>query len=329
MKIEAIAPGPGTPSQESPQQSSRERAIAQLMGSAPSVNQNSVSPEEMGAVKDTSSERSDSSVSPQGDSEVSEAPKAEKEPALSAQYANLARKEKALRQAAQKLKAEQAAFEASRQPQKPAEPAFDPSKYIQKDRFSKDPLAALAEAGLSYDQITEMVLNQPKSDPALQSALDQIRAEMQALKDAQEEGKKTYAEQQQAQYKQAVNQIRNEAKQLIASDPYFETIAKTNSLGDVVELIERTFKEEGTLMSVEDAAREVEDFLVEQLTGYTSRIDKLKKKFQTQVAPAESAQKQPDPKQPQMKTLTNAVGTTRQLSAKERAILAFKGESKS
>jgi len=115
----------------------------------------------------------------------------------------------------------------------------------------------------------------------------------------------------------------------MAVDEQYELIAATGSIDDVVELIERTFTEEGRLVPVEEAAQAIEDYLAEE----AYKLSKLKK-IQQKLAPSAQAkpeQKQTEqPKQPQtqMKTLTNAVGTQRQLSARERAIAAFEGKNK-
>ncbi|MDE2106538.1 MAG: hypothetical protein KGL39_55500, partial [Patescibacteria group bacterium] len=107
------------------------------------------------------------------------------------------------------------------------------------------------------------------------------------------------------------------------------TIRATNSVKDVVDLIEQTFKEEGRVMDVEEAANEVENYLLEEIEKLT-RIEKLKKRMEAKPAATPKSDEQtPQKKQPQtMKTLTNAASSSRQLSAKERAILAFKGELK-
>jgi hypothetical protein len=93
-----------------------------------------------------------------------------------------------------------------------------------------------------------------------------------------------------------------------------------------VELIERTFKQYGVLLSVEDAAKQVEDYLVEE----AFKLTKLKK-IQQRLAPAQKpveAKLEPQ-KQPQtLKTLTNAVSSSGRVSVRERAIAAFKGQLK-
>jgi hypothetical protein len=306
-------------------QDARSRAISQLMSSPSSNNgEGSHAPAEAlisQAAANTSPEegKDHTSVAP-------EAPTPEaKEKALSPQYAALARKEKAIRSQVQELRAREAKFQA-REQAIAAKEAENAKTLELVARMEKDPLGVLAERGIGYDKLTQLALNPPSEQDHTISAL---KAEIEALRSEFGNSKTAYEEQQTSQYKQAVNQIRMDTKQLVATNPDFETIQGTNSVDDVVELIESTFKKDGILLSVEEAAREVEDYLVEEAMKLT-KIKKLQKRFNpAPPAPAktlDAAKAQQDSKQPQMKTLTNSVGTQRPLTAKERAILAFKGE---
>lgn len=155
---------------------------------------------------------------------------------------------------------------------------------------------------------------------------------MQALKDSQERAQKAYEEQQKQSYQQALTQIRQEATQLVSQDPNYEAIKTSNAVNDVVDLIEQTFKQDGILLTVEEAANEVEEYLVEELM----KLAKMQK-IQSRLMPQPKAEAPKPPvkaetptatqsQQPQMKTLTNSISSSRKLTAKERAMLAFKGE---
>lgn len=340
MKIENIANPTANSTtqigqQEKGQQSTRERAIAALMGSAKPQAQETavadpsrVSPEEMTAIKAPSRLQESAQNHLDEDNSSSEpeaAPKAAEEP-LSSQYAVLARKEKAIRQREQQLRARESAIKAQEDASRaPKAPTFDESKYVPKDRLSQDPFSVLTEMGLTYDQLTEMALNAPKPEQiAINNEIRALRDELKALRGENETTKKSFETQQTQAYDQAIAQIKSEARSLITHNPQFETIKETNSLSDVVDLIEETFKEDGILLTVEEAATQVEDYLVEE----AMKIAKIKK-IQQRLAPKPSAQapKATDQsKQQQIKTLTNSVGTSRQLSARERALLAFEGK---
>lgn len=263
---------------------------------------------------------SDAAASPAEPEKVAAAP----EKPLSSEYAILARKEKALRARDQQLRSREVAIKAAEDARNaPAKPVFDESKYISREKLQSDLFGTLGEMGLTYDQITEQAANAPSPEQvALNQELKALKDELKAIRGEQESSKKSWEEQQTQSYKQAVNDIKREASLLISHDPNFETIKETGSLDDVVELIERTFKEDGTLLTVEEAANEVENYLVEEALKI-SRIKKIQQRLNASAAPAAVPAKPTEaPKQQQMKTLTNSVSSTRQLSARERAILA-------
>lgn len=101
----------------------------------------------------------------------------------------------------------------------------------------------------------------------------------------------------------------------------------TNSENDVAELIESTFKETGEIISMDEAAREVEAYLEEE-TSKLFQSSKLQKKLGSVGAQGQPSTKSPSQQsqQPQLKTLTNSVSTTRKLTALERAKMVAKGE---
>lgn len=83
-------------------------------------------------------------------------------------------------------------------------------------------------------------------------------------------------------------------------------------------------------MSVEEAAQEVEDYLADE-AWKLAQTKKIKSRYSNSSATNENTGKQsPSPNQQQqpMKTLTNNVSSTRKLSARERALLAFEGKLK-
>lgn len=308
----------------------------------PVQNANNISAEELGALQPQPAEI----IAKNADSEavVEDTPaqveetekpqeKKQEDPALSRQFAQLARQERALRQKTQQqqiefqkqqdaFKVERAAFEAKMKDYE--------TGYISKSQFKADPLSVLANEGVSYDELTQQILNQQPTDPRVQATINRLESKIKQLEEGAENAQKSYTEQQQQAYQSAVKQIEVDARNLIRHDPNFETIKATGSVKDVVELITETYNKDGVLLSVEEAAQEVENYLVDEAMKVT-RIGKIKKRLEESNASANKApqktQAQPQQKQT-MKTLTNATSSQRQLSAKERAILAFKGELK-
>lgn len=329
FKVESTSPAPADP-QAQRAASAKDRAVAAFNKAAsdrspnPVSNPTAIAPEEVSALG-----QSGHSEAPVAEPlEETPAPAVEQAP-LSSQYAQLARKEKAIRAKAQEIRAKEDALRAREDAVKARELPASPPQALAiplKDRWSsgdvRERLAVLNELGASYDDVTQAMLNQPSQETTqLLSVIDELKNEIRGIKGDQESSKKSHAEQQQRQYQQAVNQIRTEVKQMVATSQDFETIQATESIGDVVDLIERTFKEDGVLLTPDEACRQVEDYLVEEAT----KIARLKK-IQSRIA-ASPAKPPESPKQPQQtKTLTNAITAAKPLSAKDRAILAFQGK---
>lgn len=334
------APTPAASPTEAAPQSAKARAMAAFMKGAtvqesPVQNPTAVAPEEMTAI--TGQPGIEEEPKDEDEQEVkAEAPaKVPEEQQLSAQYAQLARKEKAIRAQAMQVKQQSEAM-AAREAAIAAKEAElqGNSDYIPKSRLTADTMRVLQEAGIDYEQITQMALDAPSHEARQQAqVIAKLEAKLAELEGKQNSTQKSYEEQQQNQYKQAVAQIRSEAKHAVYTNPEFETIKETNSVDDVVELITKTFETDGVLLTVEEAAQAVEEHLYEEAFKLT-KLSKIQKRLAekagatapstTSGKPAESTGKQPAP----MKTLTNNIASSRPLSAKERAILAFKGELK-
>lgn len=312
-------------------------------------NQNQISAEEVGAVKAQSNQQVtqesqdshtgevDDTTSPQVPvPSLDESKTQPEDPVLSRQFAQLSRQEKALRAKAQqqeqayKVK-EQALL--AREAELAKQEAQYKTGYIPKETLKNNPLQALIEAEVSYDELTQQILNNSNPiDPRLQSTISKLEAKIQSLEKAAEEAQTTSKSATQAQYDSAVKQITTDVQNLVKTDPQYETIRATNSAKDVVDLIVRTYNEDGVLLSVEEAADEVENHILEEAVKL-SRLSKVTKRMQT-VAPTQTpkpqatqpAQSKPSTQAQPMKTLTNASASTRPLTSKERAMLAFKGE---
>lgn len=343
------APTPDTGVQAA--KAARERAISILStppGSQPTqqapvgVNPNAVAAEDLSALHSQVGQN-DSTV------EVQDTPKAVEPSPESAksteelppsQMAIIARKERALRakalQQEQEFKAKEAALNSqynSKIAELEAKLNEYKTGYLPKSYIKQNTLDAMEQAGVTYDEYTQQVMTQQPTDPRV---IAQLRRQEQVINDLQakvENQEKSARDQQSASYQSALRQIETDVKDLVKVDPTYEAIRFTRSEKDVVELIERTYQEEGRVMSVEEAAGEVENYLVEEASKL-ARLEKIKKRLNP---PAETVKKveangqqTPQAKQSQpMKTLTNSGSATRKLSARERAMLAFKGELKS
>ena len=345
--------------------SSTERAIAAFNKASqpaatpqaqqtPVANPNKVSPEEMGAitaapvaemteeiVENTNSETLEATEETQVE-ETQEA-KPATDPALSRQFAQLARQEKALRAKAQQqdiaMKAREAAI-AAKEAALQTTPKQDLSGYISKDKLKTDALSVLADAGVSYEELTNQILTQQPRDPRTEAHIARLEAKLAALEEANQTTQKSYEEQQAAAYQQAVDQIEVKVKKLVYTDPNFEAIKAEGAHKSVVKLIEDVYHNglpgngadiedlpKGHMMTEAEAAQIIEEHLVEKAMKL-SNLKKIKTRMEQASAKPVTTEVKPQAtkEQPQMKTLTNATASQRQLSAKERAVLAFKGE---
>lgn len=330
----AAAASNDAPAQQSPTQPPQ----------SPVRDQNNISVEELGAIQSRqtqaqTTETTDKSIDnteAQADTAETEVPKQEpKDPALERQFAQLARQERAIRAKAQQerqaLKAERDAFQAEKAAFEAQKTPAKPSRMVNLDDYQGDVLGLLEASGHNYEELTQQMIAQQPVDPRLKATVGRMEAKIAQLEQELQNGRKTVQDQQQASYQAAVKQITVDAKNLVKSDPVaFEAISKTGTVKEVVKLIEDTYAKDGVLLSVEEAAQEVENYLIEENYKMANSITKIKQRLAQNVQAAKTGQTQTNKQtQPQMKTLTNATASTRQLSAKERAILAFKGELKS
>lgn len=352
MQVKPVA-GPHAVQQGSPNdfqkaQTARANAIKAFTGQPPQQvvqNQTQVSAEELGAIKAPSAPQAELKSTIE-DVATPEVPKPNvdtkatpEDPTLSRQFAVLAKQERALRikvqQQEQALKDREAAIKAKEDAYTSKDQEYA-QKYIQKDFLKNNPLQALAEAEVSYDELTQQILNSStQQDPRLLATISKLEAKIQQMEKKVEESNTSQKTAQDQQYQAAIKQIKADVNSLVEKDPNFETIKATKSQKDVVDLIVKTYEEDGTLLSVEEAAEEVENYILEEAIKL-SQLSKVMKKAQkadspSTPTPAPAATQTAQPKAqtaPTMKTLTNAAASTRPLTVRERAILAFKGELK-
>jgi len=339
-----------TQAQSSSEQSARSRAISILQGNsqqaqptqqptahAPDLNQNSVTPEMMSAIQPPTP-----TINEELNQQLNEAPseqaaieEAQPQQPLSNQLAMLAKREKALRakqmQQEAQIKAKEDAIRAKEEALAAKERDYS-NGYYSKDLVKQNPLKILADAGVTYDDLTQQILNQSQTNPYTEAQISKLEARINQLAQENEQFKQQSSSQQEQAMQTAMNQIKRDVRQLVAKDPAFETIKATNSMDDVAELIKQTYERDGYVMSVEEAAQEVEEYLLEE-AAKLMKLNKIQQRLQPKVqasnAPQVGNNKQSQtPSQPTqtMKTLTNAVSASRPMSARERAILAFKGE---
>lgn len=304
----------------------------------PVPNANKVSPEDLSAIQPPTKTPLEvfetTQEAPKDTANIGEEKPEATDPDLEKRFQQIARQERALRAKAQQqhkdFKAREAALAAKEQELTAKSQQPDMSQYIHKSRLQEDALGVLEAEGIStYDDITQRAMTRQPVDPMIRSTMERLQAKIDKLEADAQSNQKAQIQQQQDTYKAAVKQITTDARQLVNNDPEFETVKAMNATRDVVELIEQTYAKDGVVLTVEEAAKEVENYLVEEALKIT-QIDKIKRRMAAANASQLKSEVKPQSQQQtQMKTLTNATSSTRPLTARERAIAAAEGRLKS
>lgn len=207
---------------------------------------------------------------------------------LSAQVSAIARKEQAYRQRELALKEREKAIEAR---------LSEAEKYDQlKAKMSAKDFSEAESLGLNYEEYTKYVLDKQGGEDPQIAELKALRAKIEALEKGTEESAAN-------QYEETVAEYKKEIARAVSQNPEFSTIKGIEGGQQaVLQLIVDSFEEDGTELSVAEAAQLVEEQLVEKGKRYTSLP-----KFQTtpEVEPERVL-----PRPMVGKTLTNEMTTS-------------------
>lgn len=302
-RVRAIARGEKVPDAQETQEE-RQTPSARRIRMRTNFNTNREEDSEVGTGALPSSNQTQAAeTSVSSTQDVNEAGTIEDTKPLSPQLAALAKEKRALAERTKAIEAREKALA--------DKPNQDGELQKLKDLIKAKPLSVLQEHGVSYDQLTEAILS---GDDSLNPEMQALRAEVQSLKDGVKKDFESLGAQQR---KAAIVEIEREAKRLSGGEE-FELIRETGNLPKVIELIERIYDTEGELLETSEAMRLVEEELLEK----ESRIAALKK-VQAKLAPQATT-----PPQRQLRTLTSSGNTQTTLTARQRALMAFRGELK-
>lgn len=222
---------------------------------------------------------------------------AKKERALFRQRQAIAQKEKELQELQTKLK------------------AFEEKK----TKAKVNPLEYLSEAGLSYDELTDFMLNGGK--PSEKSELQMLKEEFQRLREEQAEKERQTQEQQtaaqQAQQAQILEDFKSEIGEFLESKKdVYELTYQRNAVDDIFTTIQDAYVinlqdwmangRQGpppAHMDIQKAAEIVEEFYEKEVLKL-AETQKLKQKLGIQAPSTNNQNKQPS------KTLTNSMAST-------------------
>lgn len=201
---------------------------------------------------------------------------------LGTQFAALAKQRRVLQQEKDVLARERAEFESQRK---------DAGGEDWKAQLKLDPLRRLEEAGVSYDELTNAILN-GQSNPEI--AL--LKAEIKALREGVD---KNFSERDTQAEQQVVAEIKREAATLVATGDDFKYTRAMRKSADAARLVHENWKKTGEVMDT-----------LEALTLIEAECKKDYEALSSQLTPAEKIQQQQQAQVPQqgMKTLTNRDG---------------------
>lgn len=200
-------------------------------------------------------------------------------------FTELTKREKQLRHLEQQMNDKLAALEERLQsmdqysePEEEPEPELPPLEY----RLKKDPLTTLKEMGLGYDKLTELALNEGKltTDMQMQLMREELEgkfgSELQSLKKELEEREKREEEK---KYEQTVQSFVEEITNYVNNEDKYEMIRANDSVDLVYSMIEDYYNETGRILDIQEAADQVEDYLVEEFERIYSKTQKIKDKL--------------------------------------------------
>ena len=216
---------------------------------------------------------------------------------LSPQFAALARQRRALQVKERELSDKMKALEG-------------PTRGDLESRIKSQPLSVLQELGVTYEQLTNEILasqGNPQIDP------EKLKAEITA------DFEKKFVEKEQQQEQAVLAEMRRNVDSMVATGDDFELIRAGGKQSDVVELIHRTWKKTGQVLDEAEAAKLVEDELLEEHLKSASL-----KKVQGRLTPPPAEVTAPVPQG--MKTLTNRDQAKPLMNRRQRAIAAALGQ---
>lgn len=219
---------------------------------------------------------------------------------LGAKFAALSRKEKETKAYEAKLKQERDAFMKERSEWETQRTSSTDSLKSLKEKMQQSPLQALQEEfGLTYEQLSEMVLNDgnPTAEmkmKRMQEELDRkFSSKLEEMERLQAEKEKSEVEKQtQAVRAQFMNQINAE---ISAKSDEYETIVAYEKQHEVFDLMELVYENEGRVMDINEAAQLVEAELLEEVRKEEARILQLKKLKRAQTPAPEPLNTQTAP----------------------------------
>lgn len=195
---------------------------------------------------------------------VAESPAQEESVKLSPQITAMARKEQAQRKREQTFLQREKAFEAK---------LADAEKYAQlKTKLAAKDYSAADELGMTYEEYTQYLVDKQAATNPEEQRYKTLEERQTALEKAQEEQTVKEYQQNQALWKQEIAKV-------VTENEAFSTIKELGMEDAVLRHVNDSFDEDGVELTVEQAAKEIEDALVQRAEKFAS-VTKIKKRFE-------------------------------------------------
>jgi prefoldin subunit 5 len=217
-------------------------------------------------------------------------------------FSFLAKKEAAIVKQRHELKAQMEALSTQRSEVEKLRAEIEQAKG-RKASYRSNPLAALEDAGLSYKELTDFILNNntvstESQIKALQDKIDEVESARQRDHQEREELSKRQAAEREVQ---VIAEFKNEISNFISSKKDDYELTNLYDSSDLVyDTVEAYFEKTSKVLSIPEACQLVETYLEKQVEK-SLQTKKLGQKFQK---PAEETIAKSDPQAPR-RTLNN------------------------
>jgi hypothetical protein len=222
-------------------------------------------------------------------------------------FAFLAKKEAAIVRQRHELKAQMEAMTSQRSEMEKLRAEIDEVKG-RKASYRSNPLAALEDAGLSYKELTDFILNNntvstESQIKALQDKISEVESARQRDHQEREENSKRQAAEREVQ---VIAEFKNEISNFISSKKDDYELTNLYESSDLVyDTVEAYFEKTSKVLSIPEACQLVETYLEKQVEK-SLQTKKLGSRFQK---PAEETIAKSDPQAPR-RTLNNQTYTS-------------------
>lgn len=287
---------------------------------------------------DSNSESTNSEVQTEETSETPEQivkpeePKSPIDEKIASKFAALSRKEKQIRQREMQVSQQMQQFQQQMEAMK-AENAKIKSEYEQyRQGIKLSPLQKLQEEGLSFDDLTNMQLNEQNPTPEMlikrskQEAMSEIEKLRKELADEREKQLADRKRQEEEAETKTVEAYKEQLNNFVVANPDKYELITLNEASDLVfQVAEEYYNSEGRLLSAEEAADYTEKYLEDKAKKLLNA-----KKFQKQPVQAPKKANSDGVKKEVSQTLSNdlstevPVGSSRKLSRDEEIEQAAK-----